>query len=57
MPYYYIDNDFSKAKGIDSDLDWFIINHLCELINDDEDWVIVVSFSVCWDWQTHDKIY
>ena len=28
VPYYHIDNDFCKAKSIDSDHDWFIIYYL-----------------------------
>ena len=57
MPHYYVDNDFSKAWGIDGNFDWFIIDYLCKSIDNDKDWVIAVSFLVHWDWQTHDKIY
>ena len=37
MHYYYVNNDLSKARGVDADFDWFVMNHLCELIDDDED--------------------
>ena len=37
MPYYYIDDDFCKARGINDDLSWLIMNHLCEPVDDDKD--------------------
>ena len=37
MPHYYVDDNLSKARGVDSDLDWFVMNHLYEPIDDDED--------------------
>ena len=37
MPYYYVEDDLSKAQGIDGNLDRFIIDHLDELINNDKD--------------------
>ena len=37
MPHYYIDNDFCKAQGINSDLDWLVMNHLCEPVDNDKD--------------------
>ena len=37
MPYYYIDDDFSKVQSIDSNLDKFIMRYLCEPINNDKD--------------------
>ena len=37
MPYYHVDNDFSKAQGINGNLDRFVIDHLCKPINDDKD--------------------
>ena len=57
MPHHYVDNDLCKAQGIDGNLDWLVINHLCESIDDDEDWVIAVSLSVRQNWQTRDKIH
>ena len=35
VPYYHIDYDFGKTGGINSDLDWFIMDHICEPVNDD----------------------
>ena len=37
VSHYHVDNDLCQARGIDGDLDWLVINHLCELIDDDED--------------------
>ena len=37
MPYYHVDDDLSKAWGIDSNLDRFIIDYFGELIDDDKD--------------------
>ena len=37
MPYYHVNDDFSKARGVDGDLNWFIMNNLCESIDDDKD--------------------
>ena len=34
---HYINNDLYKARGINSDLDWLIMNHLCKLVNNDKD--------------------
>ena len=36
MPYYQVDDDLSKARGVDGNLDWFVINYLCELIDNDK---------------------
>ena len=57
MPYYYINNDFCKTQGIKSDLDGLIINYFYKLVDNDKDWVIAVSFSICQNWQIYDKIY
>ena len=57
MPHYHIDNDLNKAQSINGDLDWLIINHFCKPIDNDKDWVIAISFPICWNWQTRDKIY
>ena len=46
MPYYYIDNDFNKAWGINNNLDQFVMNQLCEPIDNDKDWVVVVSLLI-----------
>ena len=37
MPYYYVYDNFSKIYGLDNNLDRFVIDHLCEPINNDED--------------------
>ena len=37
MSHYYVDTDLCKAWGIDSDLDWFVINYIYKPINDNED--------------------
>ena len=37
MPHHYIDNDFCKARGINGDLDWLVINHFCEPVDDNKD--------------------
>ena len=47
MPHYYIDDDLYKAWGIDTNLDWLIIKKIYKLIDNDEDWIIVVFFSIC----------
>ena len=57
MLYYYVDKDFSKALGIDDNLDRFVIDHFYEPINNNKDWIIIVSLLIRWDWQTRDKIY
>ena len=57
MSYYYINDNFCKAQGINSNLDWLVINYFCEPVDDDKDWVIAISLLIYWNWQTHDKIY
>ena len=37
MPHYHVNDNLSKARGVDGDLDWLIINHLCELIDNKRD--------------------
>ena len=37
MPYYYVDDNLSKARGIDGNLDQFVIDHLCKPTDNDED--------------------
>ena len=34
-PVYYIDDNLCKAWGVNGDLDWLVINHFYELIDDD----------------------
>ena len=50
MPYYYVDDDLSKAQGIDGDLDWLVMNHFFEPMDDNKDWVIIISLLICWNW-------
>ena len=57
MPHYYVNDDLSKAQGIEGDLDWLVMNHLHEPINDDEYKVIAVPFPIRRNWQTRDKIH
>ena len=57
MPHYHVNDDLSKAWGVDGDLDWFVMNYLCEPIDDDKDRVITVSLSIRRNRQTHDKIH
>ena len=35
LTHYNVYYNLSKPKYIDTDLDWFVIDHLCELIDDD----------------------
>ena len=37
MLHYYIDDDLSKAQDINGNLDRFVIDYLCESINNDKD--------------------
>ena len=57
MPHYYVDNDLSKARGVDGNLDWLVMNHFCELVDDNECCVIAVPLLVRRNWQTRDKIH
>ena len=57
MPHYYVDDDLSKARSIDGNLDWLVINHLCEPVDDDKYRVIAVPFPIRQNWQTRDKIH
>ena len=46
MFYYHIDDVFSKAKDVNGDLDWLVMNYLCELTDNDKDWVVTVSLLI-----------
>ena len=37
MPYYHVDNNLNKAQSVNDDLDWLIIVHFCELIDNNKD--------------------
>ena len=57
MPYYYVDDDLSKAQGVNGHLDWLVMNHLCELVDNDKYRVIAVPLLIRQNWQTRDKIH
>ena len=57
MPYYHVNDDFSKAQGIDGDLNLLVMNYFYEPVDNDEDWIIAVSLPIYPNWQTRDKIY
>ena len=37
MPYYYDDDNLGKARSINGNLDWFVIDYLYEPVNDNKD--------------------
>ena len=37
MPHYHVNDNLNKARGVDGDLDWLVMNHFREPINDDKD--------------------
>ena len=37
MPHYHDNDNPSKARGINGDLNWLVINHFCEPIDDEKD--------------------
>ena len=57
MPHYHVDDDLSKARSIDGDLDGLVLNYLRELVDDDKYRVIAVPLLIRQNWQTRDKIY
>ena len=57
MPHYHIDDDLSKAQGVDGDLERLVINYFRELVDNDKYQVIAVSLPVRQNWQTRDKIH
>ena len=46
MPPYHIDNNLSQALNIDGNLNWFVLKHLCEPVDNVKYQVIVVSFLI-----------
>lgn len=46
MQNYHINNNFSKAKSINRDLDQFVIYYFFELVYDDYDKIETVDISV-----------
>ena len=57
MLYYYVDDDLGKARSVDGNFDWLVINHLCELVDNNKYQVIAVPFLICQNRQTRDKIH
>ena len=37
MPHYHVNDNLCKIWGIDCNLDWLVIDHLCELVDNDKD--------------------
>ena len=56
MSQFHDDDDLYKVLRIDGNLDWFVMNHFCEPINNNKYWVIAVSFLIRQNLQTCDKI-
>ena len=52
MPYYHVDD----AQSINSNLDWLVINYLCEPVDNDKYQVIAVPLLIHQNWETYDKI-
>ena len=50
MPHQHVDDDLSKARSVDGDLDWFVMNHFYEPIDDDKDQVVTVSLPIRRNW-------
>ena len=50
MPYYHVDDNLSKARGVDGDLNWLVMNYLCESIDNDKDWVVTIFFLIRRNW-------
>ena len=50
MPHYHVDDDLNKARGDNGNLDWLVMNHLCEPINNDKDWGVTVPLLIRQNW-------
>ena len=50
MLHYHVDDDLSKTRGVNGDLDWLVINNFYEPIDNDKDWVITVSLLIRQNW-------
>ena len=50
MPHYHFDDDLNKVRGINGDLDKFVMNYLCEPIDNNEDCVLIVSLLIRQNW-------
>lgn len=54
---YHIDNDFCQDRIVHNYIDLFVISQFCELIHDDKDEVINLSFLVYGNRQVSNKIH
>lgn len=57
MLYYCINNRFSKVESINENIYWLIIDNVSDLINDNENWIKGLTFSVGRNWEIGDKVY
>ena len=57
MLYYHVDDNLNKVWGVDGDPDWLVMNHFYEPIDDNKDWVVIVSLPIRQNWYTSDKIH
>ena len=48
--HYHVHYNLCKSGCIDGDLDQFIVDHLCEPINNDYNKVVTVSLLINWYW-------
>ena len=46
MTYYHIYDGFCKPGYIEVDHDQFVVDHLCELINNNQNKIVTISFSI-----------
>ena len=42
MSYHHINNNLNKARGVDADFDWLVMNYFSEFVNNNKDWIIAV---------------
>lgn len=57
VPYYYVRNYLHKSWSINSDFNWLIVHHFCQTVDNDENLVIAITFSVGEYRQTYNKVY
>ena len=46
VAYYHIYNDFCKPRCIKGNLDQFVVDHLCESIDNDYNGIVTVSLPI-----------
>ena len=46
MLYHHVDNNFHQFWSIDGDLDWLVMDHLGQTINNNKNQVIVVALPI-----------